>query len=106
MPNKNLVSSVDFYNIAQGSYCEPGTYCPTGTSKAVSCDPGYYCPNYLMLSPINQCNAGFYCLGSAKVPTPKDGITGNICPSGNYCPAGTTSAMPCPPSTYLGYNGA
>ena len=31
--------------------------------------------------------------------TPIDGITGNICPKGHYCPAGTASPIACAPGT-------
>ena len=36
------------------------------------------------------CSAGYYCLGSATIPTPTDGVTGGKCTPGNYCPEGST----------------
>ena len=46
------------------------------------------------------CYAGFICLGGALIPIPNDGITGNLCTPGNYCPSGTTTLLPCPAGSY------
>jgi hypothetical protein len=56
-----------------------------------------------MTNVSQQCNPGYYCTGEATVPNPTDGTTGNICPAGSYCVAGSTSAYPCPIGTYLGF---
>lgn len=58
------------------------------------------------LDTTKKCKAGFYCVGKAKVATPQDGVTGNICPSGNYCPEGSINALKCPAGTFLSYTGA
>ena len=38
--------------------------------------------------------------GSATTATPTDGTTGNICPKGSYCPAGSVNFTKCPPGTF------
>jgi hypothetical protein len=45
-------------------------------------------------------------LGKAEVATPTDGLTGNVCPAGSYCPEGTISPIKCPIGTFLNYLGA
>ena len=48
-----------------------------------------------------DCDAGYYCAGGASRSDPTDGVTGDVCPLGRYCPAGTTSVQPqCPPGTF------
>jgi hypothetical protein len=34
------------------------------------------------------CSPGFFCLSGAISSTPTDGVTGNYCARGGYCPAG------------------
>jgi len=36
----------------------------------------------------------------SKTSTPTDGIYGNICPPGFYCPVGTSSPIGCPVGKY------
>lgn len=38
-------------------------------------------------------------------PTPTDGVTGDICPLGHFCPMGSTSPVLCPDGTYSNSTG-
>jgi hypothetical protein len=38
---------------------------------------------------------------NAITDTPTDGVTGDVCPSGHYCPEGSSQPTPCPAGTYL-----
>ncbi|MDR3742451.1 MAG: SMC family ATPase [Terracidiphilus sp.] len=90
---------------AGDNVCSPGYYCPAGSSAPTNCPAGMYCADYALASPSGSCSAGYYCTGKAKVPNPTDGDTGNICPSGYYCPDGATKTA-CPAGTYNEYTGA
>ena len=65
-----------------------------------SCDPGKYCPSPGLTQPYANCTAGYYCSSNATSPAPVDAITGNICPTGHYCPIGTGVPIPCSAGTY------
>lgn len=49
--------------------------------------------------------SGYYCTGSAKTAMPEDGITGDLCPRGHFCPAGTAAPSPCPSGEYSNATG-
>jgi hypothetical protein len=70
-----------------GDYCPAGTYCKPGSTATTPCDAGHFCPVPLMtaLNSTNKCRAGYYCDGGANTSTP-EGLGGNICPPGHYCP--------------------
>eukprot|EP00767_Chilomastix_cuspidata_P000870 gnl/Chilomastix_cuspidata/1248.p1 GENE.gnl/Chilomastix_cuspidata/1248~~gnl/Chilomastix_cuspidata/1248.p1 ORF type:complete len:6697 (-),score=752.02 gnl/Chilomastix_cuspidata/1248:22-17397(-) len=92
-----------------GYYCEEGTYeplpCPVGTynripglkaiDECTDCDAGKYCSTAGSSSPTGKCAGGYYCLGSANMSAPTDGVTGAICPAGSYCAAGSSSTTLC-----------
>lgn len=42
-----------------------------------------------------DCSAGYYCTAQANTSTPTDGVTGDVCPVGHYCPTGSTAPIPC-----------
>nr|XP_054760934.1 uncharacterized protein LOC129267226 [Lytechinus pictus] len=100
----------------QGHYCPMGTKyskefpCPNGTfsdqtnlEEADDCTPcsgGMYCDRESLTAPYGECEAGYYCISGASSPTPTDGVTGDICPVGTYCPTGSNKTYDCPPSTY------
>ena len=46
------------------------------------------------------CTAGYFCTSGAASSTPTDGVTGNICPAGKYCPQGSIAGEPCPKGTF------
>ena len=52
------------------------------------------------------CLAGYYCTGSASTHSPTDGMTGDICPMGYFCPRGSVIGLPCPIGYYLNATGS
>ncbi|KAM7082943.1 uncharacterized protein J5F26_014046 [Ciconia maguari] len=107
--------------------CSAGHYCPTGTASATQfpcpkgtynaqtgsslmshctpCDPGHYCALPGQSHVTGPCLAGFYCSGGVSSPTPTDGLLGNTCPKGTYCPMGSAFPQPCPPGYYSNSSG-
>jgi hypothetical protein len=65
-----------------------------------ACSPGMYCPGFGNTAPQGNCSAGYYCSINASVASPVDGTTGDQCPIGHYCPAGTSQPNVCPPGTF------
>jgi hypothetical protein len=109
--------------------CTAGSYCPEGCTAPIACGVGYYsnvsvevcsiCPlgnycgsNTSTLAQITGsggswdntadlagiCFPGTLCdeLGYSRRPE----LTNDACPTGYYCPAGTTAAIPCAAGTY------
>ena len=80
--------------------------CPLGTYGAspgldeetdcTACPPGHYCDALGLTEPTGLCDAGYFCSGGSKTPTPPSGL----CPAGKYCPRGTTSLQNCPVGTF------
>ena len=72
--------------------------CPNGTFSnntglkdedgCLDCTAGWACVGLALTEPNVLCQAGYYCQGRAKTPTPLDTITGDKCPEGYYCPQG------------------
>ncbi|XP_038634725.1 latent-transforming growth factor beta-binding protein 1-like [Scyliorhinus canicula] len=99
-----------------GHFCPPRTEfatqykCPRGTfsnkeglTSAAECDlcpPGQFCSQEGLVKSSGSCFPGFYCLRGAMYPNPNDGITGDICPMGKYCEAGSTAGVDCPVGRY------
>lgn len=75
-------------------------WCITDSSDPIKCDPGKYCQTEGPSAVTGNCLAGYYCILQAKISTPTDGVTGNICPAGYYCESGSTTPTPCSPETY------
>ena len=50
--------------------------------------------------PTDECAAGYYCTQGAYSATPTDGVTGDICPAGGFCPRGSITEQDCPIGTY------
>ena len=71
-----------------------------GSSSPVPCPGGSYCQFDGLYEPTAYCYAGFYCAGAATTGTPLDHVTGDICPAGHYCEAGSPWPDPCPLGTY------
>ncbi|KYO38996.1 hypothetical protein Y1Q_0022586 [Alligator mississippiensis] len=102
-----------------GSYCVQGSShpepCPEGTysnrkglAGPLECNPcggGFFCAEQGQTGPSGHCEAGFYCWGRALTPLPTDGVTGNLCPAGAYCPPGSPLPIPCPAGTYSNASG-
>ena len=51
--------------------------------------------NFFFYSCVGDCDAAFYCDRGANVSQPTDGVTGGVCPAGNYCPQGTAVPVLC-----------
>ncbi|TSQ58043.1 Sodium channel subunit beta-3 [Bagarius yarrelli] len=106
--------------VSQCRECDGGHYCSYHNATSVSghCSAGYYCtrgniipqPPTMSLGyfckapgrsgPFGPCAAGHFCLSGAVSSTPEDGVTGDRCPPGHYCPLGTSFPLPCPPGHY------
>ena len=108
--------------VAVPKECEIGYYCPRGTKYAtqfgclegtygdrkqlassdlcVACDGGQFCGRRGLKEPSGPCLAGFYCVSNATISAPQDGVTGNICPLGHYCPSNTTDPIKCDEGSY------
>ncbi|XP_040546472.1 zonadhesin-like isoform X6 [Gallus gallus] len=85
---------------ATGGKCIAGFYCPRGSPEPLPCRPGFYCNASGLSVPSGECTAGFYCKGGAVLPNPTDDVTGNICPAGTYCTAGSAEPKLCPAGTF------
>ncbi|XP_035857407.1 zonadhesin-like [Sander lucioperca] len=114
--------------VASGGVCSAGYVCPRGTmypqqhpcpvgtwsstvgaqnlSSCWPCPPGLYCNSTGLSQPSGICYAGYYCSGGAVSSLPSDGVTGDICPIGHYCPMGSRSPVLCPDGTYSNTTGA
>ncbi|XP_070551430.1 uncharacterized protein [Ptychodera flava] len=89
-----------------GGQCQPGSFCPKGSFEPTPCTEGNYCEDPGLADVSGPCDAGFYCNRSANRPDPTDGITGDICPVGRYCPSGTDANPPmCPIGTFSNSTG-
>lgn len=62
---------------------------------------GSYCLRPGLVAVSGPCHAGFHCTRGASVPNPTDGITGDLCPPGHFCPQGSPRPTPCPPGESL-----
>lgn len=49
---------------------------------------------------------GYYCTLQASVSNPTDGVTGNICPMGHYCPTGSAGPIACESGYFLNVTGS
>ncbi|XP_039224464.1 multiple epidermal growth factor-like domains protein 6 [Crotalus tigris] len=102
-----------------GFYCPPGSAqieaCPEGTygirkglrnlQECIPCRAGFFCAIPGQNTPSGRCEAGFYCWRRAVSSMPTDGVTGNICPPGTYCPIGSSAPILCPAGTYSNTSG-
>lgn len=85
--------------------CPVSHYCPNGSALPQVCDPGKYCSRPELSEPEFDCEAGYYCTSGAKEANPTDGVTGNICPNGTFCPRGSDAPENCPIRTFLNSTG-
>ena len=83
-----------------GMLCEPGFYCELGAMLQTPCTPGSYCSGFGNSEPTGACQAGYFCVLGASTATPTDGVTGDVCPVGSFCEAGSENATACAPGTY------
>ena len=93
-----------------GYYCTQGatspSSCGTGTfqnsyaqSSCKICPPGSYCGSTTLSTPSGDCAAGYICYEGATTNAPTDGTTGEVCPIGSYCLAGSAKATKCADGT-------
>ena len=85
--------------------CPMGYYCPNGSAAKIPCTRGWYCAHDGLSAPTYQCAPGSYCTLNSSSATPRDGVTGNICPRGKYCPLGTAVPNDCPIGMFLNSTG-
>ncbi|OAF66035.1 hypothetical protein A3Q56_06248, partial [Intoshia linei] len=89
--------------------CPPGTFRNTEGAAALNdctkCKAGFYCDTFKLTSVTGQCDQGYYCSLGATIPRPLDGITGNICPIGTYCPSKSVQPTDCVDGTYASTKG-
>ena len=105
--------------------CPSGTFSSTAglrnASQCTPCTAGSYCATPGLTAPTGLCSAGYYCLGGASIATPTEGadlgytcsvgtgdwnasavpVTGDACPPGHTCVAGSWAPAPCPPGSFL-----
>lgn len=93
-----------------GGICRRGQFCPEKSTSAQACTGGYYCAQDLLGAETAQCTAGYFCTTGVKVASPfssdKSETVGNICPTGHYCPEGSSAKTACVAGKYLPYRGA
>ena len=70
---------------SQGGRCEPGYFCPNGSSAMVECTPGQYCAGHALIEPDGPCDEGFYCISTSTTATPVDGVEGQNLYERYYC---------------------
>ncbi|KAG9392255.1 hypothetical protein J8273_5240 [Carpediemonas membranifera] len=108
-------ASVGYYSddfIAQAACAVPGTYTnTTGMSACDVADPGWYVDDADRTHQV-PCDAGYISTSagqssctqsSAGFYVPDDGephTSGLACPTGHFCPSGSTSPTPCPIGTF------
>lgn len=78
----------------KGGQCQPGYYCPEGSSAMLKCTAGYYCNSSGLVTPTGLCRASYYCPLGSSSPTQVD------CPVGSYCVEGSDVPAPCRNGTY------
>jgi hypothetical protein len=66
---------------------------------------GHYCAVHGLANVSGECNAGYYCTLGALLPNPTDGMTGDLCPPGHYCPVGTGTPDQCTPGSFTNATG-
>ena len=59
--------------------------------NCTQCDPGQYCDAPGLMQSRGPCDPGYVCYGGAKESGPTDGVTGELCPAGGYCPLGESA---------------
>ena len=91
---------------AEGGVCPRGNICPVQSSAPIKCPSKKYCPSEGMWNADNfNCSAGHYCISGAVTPKPVGNDTGDICPKGAYCLAGSDTFIRCSPGTYSNVTG-
>ncbi|CDW74865.1 cast multi-domain protein [Stylonychia lemnae] len=99
-----VVCTSEATNSSGNNPCPAGYFCPAKTSYPRKCPPGKYCATTegleRLVEPTGLCSQGYYCTLGASSRTPLDGMTGDRCPRGKYCPEGSFVPIACPIGTY------
>ena len=88
-----------------GGPCLEGFFCPQGSSHPLPCSPGSFCLTEKLSQPTGLCIDGYYCTSGSVVRNPVDGLTGDVCPVGHYCPNGTDVPYKCSNGSYANSTG-
>ncbi|XP_069599133.1 uncharacterized protein K04H4.2-like [Ranitomeya imitator] len=107
--------------IGSAGPCPPGHFCPRGSvaptpcpigtfssrikllleAECSPCAAGHHCDSPGLVLPAGPCSEGFYCILSAISPHLFSvSSMGGPCPSGHFCPIGSSAPQPCPPGTF------
>jgi hypothetical protein len=85
---------------AGGGVCQAGSFCPRGSSAPVPCTAGAFCSESGLSAPSGNCTGGVYC------PIGSSNQTGSgLCPAGLYCPS-SSPAQACTAGYYCSAVGA
>lgn len=104
------------HSCPRGSYCPEGSElplaCPPGTynpylgiasiEECLTCTSGNFCAEYNMSTISGPCAPGYYCETGSATAYPIRNNTcsaisrGDVCPTGTYCPIGSSFPLPCP----------
>ena len=114
-------SSTGYSQCPEGYFCPAATganwtACPTGRfsntqgldeeTDCQSCSGGMYCVVTKLTSPVENCDAGYFCTLGVDTSQP-DGTTnqgvGGICPPGYKCLSGSVNPTDCTAGTYQVY---
>ncbi|XP_069038919.1 neurogenic locus notch homolog protein 3 isoform X1 [Lepisosteus oculatus] len=75
--------------------CPEGTYSRilglTSSAQCSQCPEGRFCGSQGLAEPTGTCSPGFLCIAGARLPNPRDNVTGMACPRGHYCQHGLVS---------------
>lgn len=73
-------------------------------ADCLSCPGGRYCGSQGLTNWTGDCSAGFYCTVNSTSDSPLDGVTGDECPPGHYCPVQSPAPVPCPDGKWCSRN--
>lgn len=71
----------------------------------LACEPGQYCKDTGSPTTSGDCMEGYYCIINSTKSNPTDGVTGNECPIGHYCPKGSPAPIACSNGTFMNITG-
>jgi hypothetical protein len=76
----------------QTNFCNTKPQCSLSDLESFDnctiCDRGWYCDAPGLLQARAPCDPGYVCYAGATTSGPIDGVTGELCLAGGYCPVG------------------